>query len=182
MNLLNQTLNSFSTLIYDEGVSLKLDIFEANLININLLACGLLYLLGGALLENAVERKNGVWRKFLTSILLSDYSQCYVDDARDKLRHLSIILRAIKNESIQNTILVQRMLYRCTTVQADYLRSVAKTRVAIMRGRVRMQMSHYVARAALQRARVELKGELDETYLQEFTTKMIDQLAEEHGG
>jgi len=43
MDLLSQTLNSFSTQISDNGVSLNTDIFEANLINIVLLAGGLFY-------------------------------------------------------------------------------------------------------------------------------------------
>ena len=44
MDLLNQTLDSFSTQISDGGVSLNADIFEANLVNIVLLAGGLFYL------------------------------------------------------------------------------------------------------------------------------------------
>jgi hypothetical protein len=43
MNLLNQTLNSFSTQIAEGGVSLNLNIFEANLINLTLLDGGLFY-------------------------------------------------------------------------------------------------------------------------------------------
>ena len=38
MDLLNQTLNSFSTQISDLEVSLNFDIFESNVINISILA------------------------------------------------------------------------------------------------------------------------------------------------
>jgi hypothetical protein len=51
MDLLNQTLNSFSTQIAEGGVSLNLNIFEANLINLTLLDGGLFYLLSGILSE-----------------------------------------------------------------------------------------------------------------------------------
>ena len=49
MDLLNQTLNSFSTQISDGGVSFNGDIFEANLVNLVLLDGGIFYLLSGAL-------------------------------------------------------------------------------------------------------------------------------------
>jgi hypothetical protein len=58
MDLLNQTLNSFSTQISD--VSLNTDIFETNLINITILAGGLYYLLSGALSESLSERQQNL--------------------------------------------------------------------------------------------------------------------------
>ena len=58
MDLLNQTLNSFSTQISD--VSLNTDIFETNLINITILAGGLYYLLSGALSESLSERQQRI--------------------------------------------------------------------------------------------------------------------------
>jgi hypothetical protein len=42
MDLLTQTLNSFSTQISDGGVSFNSDIFEANLINLIILGGGLI--------------------------------------------------------------------------------------------------------------------------------------------
>ena len=60
MNLLNQTLNSFSTQISDLEVSLNFDIFESNVINIAILAGGLFYLLSGALSESLSERQQKI--------------------------------------------------------------------------------------------------------------------------
>jgi hypothetical protein len=60
MNLLNQTLNSFSTQISDLEVSLNFDIFESNVINISILAGGLFYLLSGALSESLSERQQKI--------------------------------------------------------------------------------------------------------------------------
>ena len=59
MNLLNQTLDQFSTQIA-EGVSFNPDIFEANLINLIILVGGLFYLLSGALSESlsSVNKKS----------------------------------------------------------------------------------------------------------------------------
>jgi F0F1-type ATP synthase membrane subunit b/b' len=60
MDLLNQTLNSFSTQVADGGVSLKFDIFESNLINLTILVSGLFYLLSDALSESLAERQQRI--------------------------------------------------------------------------------------------------------------------------
>jgi len=60
MDLLNQTLNSFSTQISDGGVSFNGDIFEANLVNLVLLDGGIFYLLSGALSESLSERQQKI--------------------------------------------------------------------------------------------------------------------------
>jgi len=44
MDLLNQTLNSFSGQISDLSVSLNLDIFETNVVNLVILVGGIFYL------------------------------------------------------------------------------------------------------------------------------------------
>ena len=63
MDLLNQTLNSFSIQISNNseaGVSFNPDIFEANLVNIVILGGGLFYLLSGALSESLSERQQKI--------------------------------------------------------------------------------------------------------------------------
>jgi hypothetical protein len=62
MDLLSQTLGKFFNLIPDKGVSLNLDIFETNLINITLLAGGLFYLLSCPLSEALFERQQKIRR------------------------------------------------------------------------------------------------------------------------
>ena len=59
MDLLNQTLNSFSTLISD-GEYRLMEYFEANLVNLILLDGGLFYLLSGALSESLSERQQKI--------------------------------------------------------------------------------------------------------------------------
>ena len=49
MDLLNQTLNSFSAQISDLSISLNPDIFETNLVNITILLGGIIYLGSNAL-------------------------------------------------------------------------------------------------------------------------------------
>ena len=49
MDLLNQTLNSFSAQISDLSVGLNPDIFETNVVNITILLGGIIYLGSNAL-------------------------------------------------------------------------------------------------------------------------------------
>ena len=77
MDLLNQTLNSFSTLISEEGGSLLDTIFEANIINLTILVGGLFYLLSGVLSESLSERQ----QKILGAI----------QESEEKLQELSLI-------------------------------------------------------------------------------------------
>ena len=60
MDLLNQTLNSFSTQIADGGLYLQFDLFESNIINLSILVGGLFYLLSGALSESLSERQQKI--------------------------------------------------------------------------------------------------------------------------
>jgi len=60
MDLLNQTLNSFSNQIAEGGFALKFDIFEANLVNLTILVGGLYKLLSEALSESLSERQQKI--------------------------------------------------------------------------------------------------------------------------
>ena len=60
MDILNQTLNSFSGQISDLSVSLNLDIFETNVINISILLGGIIYLGSNALSESLSERQQKI--------------------------------------------------------------------------------------------------------------------------
>jgi F-type H+-transporting ATPase subunit b len=60
MDLLNQTLNSFSTQIADGGISLQFDLFDSNIINLSILVGGLFYLLSGPLSESLSARQQTV--------------------------------------------------------------------------------------------------------------------------
>ena len=98
MDLLNQTLNSFSTLISDEGVSLNLDIFEANLINITLLAGGLFYLLSGALSESLSERQQKILGAIQESEEKLQEATTRLTEGETKLAQAQIVIESIQKE------------------------------------------------------------------------------------
>ena len=60
MDLINQTLNSFSAQISDLSVSFNPDIFEANVVNLVILVSGIVYLGGNALSASLEERQQKI--------------------------------------------------------------------------------------------------------------------------
>lgn len=50
-------INSFSSLVAEGSLSLNLDIFEANVVNLTILVGGIFYLGSNALSESLVERQ-----------------------------------------------------------------------------------------------------------------------------
>lgn len=57
MELVNQTLSSFSIQIADLPIKLNLDIFETNIVNLTILVGGIFYLGSNALSESLTERQ-----------------------------------------------------------------------------------------------------------------------------
>ena len=94
MDLLNQTLNSFSTQISDGGLLEK--IFEANLVNLTLLDGGLFYLLSGALSESLFERN----KKILGAI----------QESEEKLKEATSRLTESRKNLAQAEMLVESIL------------------------------------------------------------------------
>ena len=107
MDLLNQTLNSFSTQISDGGLLDK--IFEANLVNLILLDGGLFYILSGALSENLLERK----KKILEAI----------QESEEKLKEATTRLTESRKNLAQANMLVE-------SIQKDAEKTAAKKKSA----------------------------------------------------
>ena len=178
MDLLNQTLNSFSTLISDEGVSLNLDIFEANLINIILLAGGLFYLLSGALSESLSERQ----QKILGAIQESDEklqeATTRLTEGETKLAQAQIVIESIQKEAEQTAVQVKSSVLTDGKKEIERLTANAKTQIATIEVKVRKQISDYVATLALQRITMQLEGKLNSSLQQQIIGKNISKLAE----
>ena len=158
MDVLNQTLNSFSTQISDGGVSLNFDIFEANLINLALLDGGLFYLLSGALSESLSERQ----QKILGAI---QESEGKLEEAQTRLTE-------------SETKLAQAQILTDGKTEIERLTATAKTQIRTIESRVRKQISDYVATLALQRITLLLEGKLNSSLQKQIIDKNISKLAE----
>ena len=129
MDLLNQTLNSFSTLISDEGVSLNLDIFEANLINITLLAGGLFYLLSGALSESLSERQQKILGAIQESEEKLQEATTRLTEGETKLAQAQIVIESIQKEAEQTAVQVKSSILTDGKTEIERLTATAKTQI-----------------------------------------------------
>ena len=103
MDLLNQTLNSFSNQIADLEVSLNTDIFETNLINIALLAGGLFYLLSGALSESLSERQQKIVGAIQESEERLQEATARLTESKTQLEQAQIVIDSIKKRCGRNS-------------------------------------------------------------------------------
>ena len=107
MDLLNQTLNSFSIQIADGGVSLNLDIFEANLVNIALLVGGLFYLLSGVLAESLSERQQKILGAIQESEEKLEEATTRLTEGETKLAQAQIVIESIQKDAEQTATQVK---------------------------------------------------------------------------
>ena len=153
MDLLTQTLNSFSTQISDGGVSFNSDIFEANLINLLILGGGLFYLLSGALSESLEERQ----QKILGAI----------QESEEKLQEAKATAQNVKSAILTDG-----------KAEIERLTSAAKAQIGTIEGRVRKQISDYVCALALKRITMQLEGKLTSSLQQQIIDRNISKLSD----
>ena len=178
MDLLNQTLNSFSTLISDEGVSLNLDIFEANLINIILLAGGLFYLLSGALSESLSERQQKILGAIQESEEKLQEATTRLTEGETKLAQAQIVIESIQKDAEQTAAQVKSSILTDGKAEIERLTSTAKSQITTIEARVRKQISDYVVTLALKRITTQLEGKLNSGLQQKIIDRNISKLAE----
>jgi F-type H+-transporting ATPase subunit b len=178
MELLNQTLNSFSTQISDQGVSLNTDIFETNLINIVLLAGGLFYLLSGALSESLSERQQKIVGAIQESEERLQEATTRLTESETQLAQAQIVIESIQKDADTTAKQVKSSILTEGKAEIERLTSTAKAQIGTIEARVRKQISDYVATLALQRITMQLEGKLNSSLQQKIIDRNISKLAE----
>ena len=176
MDVLNQTLNSFSTQISDGGVSLNFDIFEANLINLALLDGGLFYLLSGALSESLSERQQKILGAIQESEGKLEEAQTRLTESETKLAQAQIVIESIQKDAEQTAAKVKNSILTDGKTEIERLTATAKTQIRTIESRVRKQISDYVATLALQRITLLLEGKLNSSLQKQIIDKNISKL------
>jgi len=177
MDLLNQTLNSFSTQISDGGVSLNFDIFEANLINLTLLDGGVFYLLSGALSESLSERQQKILGAIQESEEKLQEATTRLTEGETKLAQAQIVIESIQKEAEQTAAQVKSSILTDGKAEIERLTANAKAQIVTIETRVRKQISDYVATLALQRITMQLEGKLNSSLQQQIIDRNISKLA-----
>jgi F-type H+-transporting ATPase subunit b len=175
MDLLNQTLNSFSTQISD--VSLNTDIFETNVINITLLAGGLFYLLSGALSESLSERQKKILGAIQESQERLQEATDRLTESETQLAQAQIVIDSIQKDAEVTAQQVKSSILTEGKAEIERLTSSAKMQINTIEARVRKQISDYVATLALQRITMQLEGKLTPSLQQQIIDRNISKLA-----
>ena len=175
MDLLNQTLNSFSTQISD--VSLNTDIFETNLINITILAGGLYYLLSGALSESLSERQQRILGSIQESEERLQEATTRLTESETQLAQAQIVIESIQKDAEVTANQVKSSILTDGKTEIERLTATAKAQIGTIESRVRKQISDYVATLALQRITMQLEGKLNSSLQQQIIDRNISKLA-----
>jgi len=175
MDLLNQTLNSFSTQISD--VSLNTDIFETNLINITILAGGLYYLLSGALSESLSERQQRILGSIQESEERLQEATTRLTESETQLAQAQIVIESIQKDAEVTANQVKSSILIDGKSEIERLTATAKAQIGTIEARVRKQIADYVATLALQRITMQLEGKLNKGLQQQIIDRNISKLA-----
>jgi F-type H+-transporting ATPase subunit b len=176
MDLLNQT--SFSIQIADGGVSLNLDIFEANLVNIALLVGGLYYLLSGVLAESLSERQQKILGAIQESEEKLEEATTRLTEGETKLAQAQIVIESIQKDAEQTAAQVKSSILTDGKSEIERLTAAAKAQITTIEFRVRKQISDYVGTLALQRITAQLEGKLNSSLQKQIIDRNISKLAE----
>ena len=177
MELLTQTLNSFSTQISDGGVSFNPDIFEANLVNIVLLAGGLFYLLSGALTESLDERQQKILGAIQESEERLEEATTRLTESETQLAQAQMVIESIQKDSEQTAQQVKSSILTDGKAEIERLTATAKSQITTIESRVRKQISDYVVTLALQRITMQLEGKLTSKLQKQIIDRNISKLA-----
>jgi F-type H+-transporting ATPase subunit b len=177
MDLLNQTLNSFSTQLSLE-VSLNTDIFEANLINIALLVGGLFYLLSGALSESLSERQQKILGAIQESEERLQEATAKLTESETQLAQAQIVIGSIQKDAEVTARQLKSTILTEGKTEIERLTATAKAQIVTIEARVRKQISEYVVTLALQRITMQLEGKLTSSLQQQIIDRNISKLAD----
>ena len=178
MDVLTQTLNSFSTQISDLEVSLNTDIFETNVINITILAGGLFYLLSGALSESLSERQQKILGAIQESEERLEEATTRLTESETQLAQAQMVIESIQKDSEQTAQQVKSSILTDGKAEIERLTATAKAQITTIESRVRKQISDYVVTLALQRITMQLEGKLNSNLQEQIIDRNISKLAE----
>ena len=176
MDLLNQTLNRFSTQIAD-GVSFNPDIFEANLVNLIILVGGLFYLLSGALSESLSERQQKILGAIQESEERLEEATKRLADSETQLAQAQMVIESIGKDAEVTAKQVKSTILTDGKTEIERLTAAAKGQIGTIEARVRKQISEYVVTLALKRITMQLEGKLTSGLQQQIIDRNISKLA-----
>ena len=177
MDILNQTLNSFSGQISDLSVSLNLDIFETNVINISILLGGIIYLGSNALSESLSERQQKIVGAIQEAEERLTQATSRLAEGEKQLAQAQLVVESIKKDAQTTAQQVKSGILTEGKAEIERLTSTAKSQIGTIESKVRKQISDYVVALALKRVTLQLEGKLNANLQQQIIDRNISKLS-----
>jgi F0F1-type ATP synthase membrane subunit b/b' len=144
MDLLNQTLNSFSIQFFDIET-----VFDANLVNLILLDGGLFYLLSSALSESLLERQKKVLLTIQESEEKLEDATARLIESESRLSEAPIVIASIQAGAEETSTKLRASILREGQVEIMRLSANAEARRLSFESQVRKTISDKIARKIL---------------------------------
>jgi F0F1-type ATP synthase membrane subunit b/b' len=178
MDLLNQTLNSFSGQISDLSISLNTDIFEANLVNLILLGGGIFYLGSNALSASLSERQQKILGAIQESEERLQEAVARLAESEKQLEQAQIVIASIKTDAEETAKKVKSTILTDGKAEIERLTASAKSQITTIEAKIRKQISDYVVALALKRVTLQLEGKLNANLQQQIIDRNISKLGD----
>jgi F-type H+-transporting ATPase subunit b len=176
MDLINQTLNSFSAQISELSVSFNPDIFEANLVNLVILVSGIVYLGGNALSAALIERQEKILGAIQEAEERLQQANARLAESEKQLEQAQIVIASIKADAEINAKQIKSTILSEGKKEIERLIAAAKSQIVTIESKVRKQIIDYVVALALKRVTLQLKANLTSTLQQSIIDRNIDKL------
>lgn len=172
MDLLNQTLNSFSIQSFDIET-----IFDANLVNLTLLDGGLFYLLSSALSESLLERQKKVLLTIQESEEKLEDATARLIESAGRLSEAPIVIASIQAGAEETSTKLRASILREGQVEIMRLSANAEARRLSFESQVRKTISDKIARQILNQVTTRIEKI---TGIDQYRTRLRQQLTESY--
>jgi F0F1-type ATP synthase membrane subunit b/b' len=172
MDLLNQTLNSFSIQSFDIET-----VFDANLVNLTLLDGGLFYLLSNALSENLLERQKKVLLTITESEEKLGEATARLIESEGRLSEAPVVIASIQAGAEETSIKLRASILREGQAEIMRLSANAEARRLSFESQVRKTISEKIARQILNQVTTRIEKL---TGIDQYRTRLRQQLMESY--
>jgi len=176
MHLFNQTINSFSGHVADFSIGLNIDIFETNLVNLILLTGGIFYLGSNALSESLMERQQRILGTIQESEERLQQAVSKLTESEIQLTQAQLVIESIKTDAQATAKVVKTGILTDGKNEIARLTSSAKSQISTIESKVKKQIADYVVALALQRATLQLKGNIRSSLQKQIIDTNISKL------
>ena len=172
MNLLNQTLNSFSIQFFNIKT-----VFDANLVNLTLLDGGLFYLLSNALSENLLERQKKVLLTITESEEKLGEATARLIESEGRLSEAPIVIASIQAGAEETSIKLRASILHEGQTETMRLNANAEARRLSFESQVRKTISEKIVRQILNQVTTRIEKS---TKIDQYRTRLRQQLMESY--